>query len=343
MAHCRRGDEYIVGQDGAHLPLRRRRRRGARQHPAAADRAPAGRLRSRSPTSRRRSSPTTRTSRARGCCAWRTRIGGKVLPLDYLRERDRAGARARPGARTWTARACSTPRSPRACRAARSRATSTACRSAFARASARRWARRCARPRALIARAHRVRKMLGGGMRQAGVLAAAASARARPPRRAPGRGPRPRAAARRWACSSVRGVERRSPPHTNMVFVDVAPGRGAAGLVEHLRAARRARDRPVPAAPRHAPRRRRRRHRPRRRRRARDSCPEPRRRPAMPITNTRRADAHHRAPRDLPRRDAGADAPDHERRDVAGDDRGDARSACASRRRPSARSPPPRR
>jgi hypothetical protein len=33
--------------------------------------------------------------------------------------------------------------------------------------------------------------------------------------------------------------------------------------------------------------------------------------------------AHHRAPRDLPRRDARADAPDHARRGVAGDDRGD--------------------
>jgi hypothetical protein len=31
--------------------------------------------------------------------------------------------------------------------------------------------------------------------------------------------------------------------------------------------------------------------------------------------------AHHRAPRDLPRRNAVADAPDHARRDVAGDDR----------------------
>ena len=40
----------------------------------------------------------------------------------------------------------------------------------------------------------------------------------------------------------------------------------------------------------------------------------------MPITEHRSADAHHRAPRDLPRRDAGADAAHHGRRDVAGDD-----------------------
>ena len=47
-----------------------------------------------------------------------------------------------------------------------------------------------------------IRSRLGGGMRQAGILAAAGPLRARPPPRAAGRGPRPRPAARR-------GVRRR--------------------------------------------------------------------------------------------------------------------------------------
>ena len=64
---------------------------------------------------------------------------------------------------------------------------------------------------------------------------------------------------------------------------------------------------------------------------------------AMTITAAGSAAAHDRAPRDLPRRDAVADAPDHERRGDAGDDRGAHRRACASRRRRSARSPPRRR
>ncbi len=86
----------------------------------------------------------------------------------------------------------------------------------------------------LIARARRLRKMLGGGMRQAGVLAAAAShaldhhverladdhARAR--RLADG-------------LRDLPGVTVEAP-QTNMVFVDLAPER-AAGVVERLRAA----------------------------------------------------------------------------------------------------------
>ncbi|MCK7574737.1 MAG: hypothetical protein MZV65_01705 [Chromatiales bacterium] len=45
--------------------------------------------------------------------------------------------------------------------------------------------------------------------------------------------------------------------------------------------------------------------------------------------------------RNLLRRDALADAPDHERRDLAGDDRRHPHRPARSRRKPSARSPPP--
>jgi threonine aldolase len=88
-------------------------------------------------------------------------------------------------------------------------------------------------PRELISRAHRVRKMLGGGMRQAGVLAAAvmhaldhhidrlADDHANARRLAQG-------------LQGLTGV-RCEMPDTNIVFVDVAPER-AQGVVERARA-----------------------------------------------------------------------------------------------------------
>ncbi|TMH29268.1 MAG: low-specificity L-threonine aldolase [Betaproteobacteria bacterium] len=86
--------------------------------------------------------------------------------------------------------------------------------------------------RELIARAHRWRKMLGGGMRQAGVLAAAALhaldhhiARLADDHRL----------AQRLA-DGLQGVPGLSvePPQTNMVFADVEGERGK-GLIEHLK------------------------------------------------------------------------------------------------------------
>ena len=86
----------------------------------------------------------------------------------------------------------------------------------------------------LIARARRIRKMLGGGMRQAGVLAAAAlhaldhhverlaQDHANASRLAEG-------------LAGLPGVSV-APPQTNIVFVDLDPRR-AAGVVERLRAA----------------------------------------------------------------------------------------------------------
>jgi threonine aldolase len=88
--------------------------------------------------------------------------------------------------------------------------------------------------RALIARAHRARKMLGGGMRQAGVLAAAAlyALDHHVDRLADDH-----ANARRLAegLQGLAGVSV-ATPQTNMVFVDLAPEK-AAGVVERLRAA----------------------------------------------------------------------------------------------------------
>ena len=86
--------------------------------------------------------------------------------------------------------------------------------------------------RELIARAHRVRKMAGGGMRQAGVLAAAAlhALDHHVERLA-----EDHANARRLAegLAGLPGVAVQ-PPQTNIVFVDLAPEK-AAGAVQRLR------------------------------------------------------------------------------------------------------------
>ena len=88
--------------------------------------------------------------------------------------------------------------------------------------------------KALIARAHRIRKMLGGGMRQAGVLAAAAThALDHHIERLADDHANARALAEGLA--GLPGVMVQ-PPQTNIVFVDLAPEK-AAGVVERLRAA----------------------------------------------------------------------------------------------------------
>ena len=85
----------------------------------------------------------------------------------------------------------------------------------------------------LIARAHRVRKMLGGGLRQAGVLAAAAlhALDHHVERLAEDH------ANARLLAEGLQGLDGVSvtPPQTNIVFVDIVPAK-AAGLVERLKA-----------------------------------------------------------------------------------------------------------
>lgn len=88
--------------------------------------------------------------------------------------------------------------------------------------------------RELIGRAHRIRKMLGGGMRQAGVLAAAAlhALEHHIDRLADDH---------RLAAQLSEGLQGlpgvvQAPAHTNMIFVDLAPGRAErAGTVQRLR------------------------------------------------------------------------------------------------------------
>ena len=197
MSHCQRGDEYLVGQYGAHLPLGGGRRRGA----AAA-----------SSRSRSRTSPTARCAladieanikpddahfaRTRLLCLENT-LGGKPMPLDYLEAATRAGAEPRAGhapRRRAPVQRRGRAGGDAAGRArARSRAISTASRSASARAWARRSARRWSARASCIARAHRCaqdgrrRHAPGRRARRRG------AARARAPRRPAGRRPRQRA------------------------------------------------------------------------------------------------------------------------------------------------------
>ena len=333
---------------GAHLPLGRRRRGGARQRAAAAAGARSRRLAARWRRSRPRSSPTTRTSRAPACCAWRTPSAARCcrMATSPTATALARGTRPRDPPRRRAAvqrRGCARRRAAVAARA-RSR---SALRQRVGvlhqgprragRLGAVRLARRSSRGRTAV------RKMLGGGMRQAG-RAGGGGARTRStttsiasPKTTRSRGAWPSGCR---ACRACRSSRRRP----TCVFVDLstrARAAGAAGapassaacsrpaciglrFVTHLDVDAAGVDRAVAAVAR---------------------APDD-----LTSTETcdadhqpRRADPHHRPPRDLPRRDAGAGAPHHERRDVAGDDGGAARSACASRRRRSARSPPRRR
>ena len=83
--------------------------------------------------------------------------------------------------------------------------------------------------RELIDEAWRYKQMLGGAMRQAGIVAAAAPLRARPPRRAAGRGPRQRAPAGRGPRRAARRRDRPATVETNIVIFEVpdAVGRAA--------------------------------------------------------------------------------------------------------------------
>ncbi len=232
MAHCQRGDEFLVGQM-AHT---------YRWEGGGA--AVLGSIQ-----------PQPLPQGADGCIALaeieaaikpddahfaRTRLlalentwGGQVLPLDYL---DAATALARrhglathlDGARLFNA-AVATGQS--VARIARGFDSVSVCFSKGLGAPA---GSALAGPADFIARAHRIRKMLGGGLRQAGVLAAAALHALD---HHVARLAQDHAHAHRLAggLAGLPGVSA-LPPQTNIVFVDLDPAR-AAGVVDRLQAA----------------------------------------------------------------------------------------------------------
>jgi threonine aldolase len=235
MAHCGRGDEYLVGQmahtyrwEGGGAAVL-----GSIQ-PQPLAQAPDG---------------TMALTEIEGAIKpddahfARTRLlalentwGGKVLPQDYVLAatalaRSRGLATHLDGARLFNAAVASGGDARAAARRlAEPFDTVSVC---FSKGLGAPVGSALCGPRELIARAHRVRKMLGGGMRQAGVLAAAVlhALDHHIDRLA-----EDHANARRLAegLQGLPGVQCEMP-QTNIVFVDVAPER-AHGVVDRARA-----------------------------------------------------------------------------------------------------------
>ena len=234
MTHCGRGDEYLVGQQ-AHTY--RYEAGGAAVlgsvQPQPLEHAADGSL----PIAAIEAAikpDDAHFARTRLLCLENT-IGGKVLPMAYLAE---ATARARTrglathldGARLFNA-AVALGGDPRA-RAREIAGCFDSVSICFSKGLGAPVGSALVGSRDFIRAAHRWRKMLGGGLRQAGVLAAAAlhALDHHVERLA-----EDHALARRLA-EQLRGLTGLTvePPQTNMVFADVA-AEAAAGLTEHLR------------------------------------------------------------------------------------------------------------
>ena len=232
MSHCQRGDEYIVGQmahtyrmEGGGGAVLGSLQPQPLAHQADGTLALADIEAAIKPDD-------SHFARSRLLCLENT-FGGKVLPLDYI---EAAAALARrhgldthlDGARLFNAAVAS---GVPAREITRHFDSVSVCFSKGLGAPA--GSALCG-SKAFIARAHRWRKMAGGGMRQAGVLAAAAlyALDHHVQRLADDH-----ANARRLA-EGLQGLPGVGVPaaQTNMVFVDLAPERSA-GLVQRLREA----------------------------------------------------------------------------------------------------------
>ncbi len=235
MSHCGRGDEYIVGQ-GAHtyryeaggaavlgsvqpqpLPNQSDGSLGLADIEAAIKPDDEHFARSR-------------------LLALENTIGGKVLPLVYLAEatalaRSRGLATHLDGARLFNAAVALGGDARANARAIASHFDSVSV--CFSKGLGAPVGSALVGSTELIQRAHRWRKMLGGGMRQAGVLAAAASHALQHHIE---RLAQDHALAARLA-EGLRGIDGLDvvPPQTNIVFATASGGRGPA-LLQHLQA-----------------------------------------------------------------------------------------------------------
>ncbi|MBL8328920.1 MAG: low-specificity L-threonine aldolase [Rubrivivax sp.] len=236
MAHCARGDEYLVGQQ-AHTY--RYEAGGAAVlgsiQPQPLEHQPDGTL-ALADIEAAIKPDDAHFARTRLLTLENT-LGGQVLPMAYL---DAATALARrhglathlDGARLFNAAVAlgGDPRS--AARAIAERFDSVSV--CFSKGLGAPVGSALVGPREFIARAHRHRKMLGGALRQAGVLAAAAlhALDHHIERLAIDHAHARRLAEGLQGLPGVRAVM----PQTNIVFVEPAPER-AAGLVDRLRSA----------------------------------------------------------------------------------------------------------
>jgi threonine aldolase len=234
MSHCQRGDEYIVGQmahayrwEGGGAAVL-----GSIQ-PQPLNHAPDGSL----PLGDIQASikpDDAHFARTRLLTLENT-IGGKVLPMAYLAEASALAqghglARHLDGARLFNAAVAVDVADPYAA-ARRICSHFDSVSVCFSKGLGAPVGSVLCGSRELIARAHRWRKMVGGGLRQSGLLAAAAhhALNHHVHRLADDH-----ALARRLAegLQGLPGVTVEAP-QTNIVFVDVAPERGA-GLLDHL-------------------------------------------------------------------------------------------------------------
>ncbi len=239
MSHCQRGDEYIVGQfahtyrwEGGGAAVL-----GSIQ-PQPIAHAPDGSL-PLADIAANIKPDDAHFARTR-LLALENTIGGKVLPLAYLSEASHLAlthglARHLDGARLFNAAvACAHEFGHDPYAAAKGICSHfdsvSVC---FSKGLGAPVGSVLCGSRDFIKRAHRWRKMTGGGLRQAGMLAAAAHHALE---HHVGRLAQDHALARHLAqgLQSLNGVTVEAP-QTNIVFVDVAPGK-AAGLLDHLKA-----------------------------------------------------------------------------------------------------------
>jgi threonine aldolase len=249
LAHCQRGDEYIVGQmqhcyrwEGGGAAMF-----GGVQ-PQPLTQQPDGTLSlAEIEAAIKPDDPHYARSRL---LALENTIGGKLLPMAYVEEATGLarrlglsthldGARLFNAAVAQAAQASSHPSAPVSAASAVAEARRIASRFdsvsvCFSKGLGAPVGSALCGSRELIARARRIRKAAGGGMRQSGMLAAAASYALD---HHVDRLATDHALARRLAegLAAIDGLQV-EPPSTNMVFVDIAgPARErSAGLLKHL-------------------------------------------------------------------------------------------------------------
>lgn len=236
MSHCQRGDEYIVGQ---YAHTYRWEGGGAAVlgsiQPQPIAHAPDGSL-PLDEVEAQIKPDDAHFARTR-LLALENTIGGKVLPMDYLAAASalaqrRGLARHLDGARLFNAAVAIDAAEPYAA-ARRICSHFDSVSVCFSKGLGAPVGSVLCGSREFIQRAHRWRKMSGGGLRQAGLLAAAAQHALH---HHVHRLADDHALARRLA-EGLQGLPGLSveAPQTNIVFADVAPER-AAGLIEHLKA-----------------------------------------------------------------------------------------------------------
>jgi len=236
MAHCQRGDEYIVGQ-GAHTY--RYEGGGAAVlgsiQPQPVPNQPDGTLKLEDIEAAIK--PDDAHFARTRLLALENTWGGQVLPLSYIEAatglaRRKGLATHLDGARLFNAAVASGPDAAAQARAIASHFDSISV--CFSKGLGTPVGSTLVGSRELIARAHRIRKMLGGGMRQVGVLAAAAlHALDHHVDRLAEDHANARALAE--GLQGLPGVTVHRP-QTNILFIDLAPGK-APGVVDRLAAA----------------------------------------------------------------------------------------------------------